>query len=78
MTELVTKLDLEGALVRLTLRTTVRFGVMLVSGFGALAAVLKLAQFVGRVEQSETRRLGGLRRFAANLPYDSDSRSLNR
>jgi hypothetical protein len=38
MTELVTKLDLEAALDRVT-----RFGVMLVAGLGALAAVLKLA-----------------------------------
>jgi hypothetical protein len=43
MTELVTKLDLEAALDRLTLRMTVRFGVMLVAGLGALAALLKLA-----------------------------------
>ena len=43
MTELVTKLALEGALDRLTLRMTVRFGVMLVAGLGALAALLKLA-----------------------------------
>jgi hypothetical protein len=43
MTELVTKLDLEAALDRVTLRMTVRFGVMLVAGLGALAAILKLA-----------------------------------
>ncbi|MGA9321161.1 MAG: hypothetical protein WBW06_08920 [Xanthobacteraceae bacterium] len=43
MAELVTKLDLEAALDRLTLRMTVRFGVMLVAGLGALAAILKLA-----------------------------------
>jgi hypothetical protein len=43
MAELVTKTDLEAALDRLTLRMTVRFGVMLVAGIGALAAVLKLA-----------------------------------
>ena len=43
MIELVTKLDLEGALDRLTLRMTVRFGIMLVAGLGALAALLKLA-----------------------------------
>jgi len=42
MTELVTKIDLEAALNRLTLRMTVRFGVMLVAGLGAFAAVLKL------------------------------------
>jgi hypothetical protein len=38
-----TKLDLEAALDRLTLRMMVRFDVMLVAGLGALAAVLKLA-----------------------------------
>jgi hypothetical protein len=43
MTELVTKLDLEAALDRVTLRMTVRFGVMLVAGLGALGALLKLA-----------------------------------
>ena len=43
MAELVTKLDLEAALDRLTLRMTVRFGVMLVAGIGALAAMIKLA-----------------------------------
>ena len=43
MTELVTKADLEAALDRVTLRMTVRFGVMLVASLGALAAVLKLA-----------------------------------
>jgi len=43
MTELVTKLDLEAALDRATLRMTVRFGIMLVAGLGALAALLKLA-----------------------------------
>jgi hypothetical protein len=50
MTELVTRLDLEAALDRVTLRMTVRFGVMLVAGLsalvavlGALVAVLKLA-----------------------------------
>jgi hypothetical protein len=37
MTELVTKLDLEAALDRVTPRMTVRFGVMLVAGLGALA-----------------------------------------
>jgi hypothetical protein len=49
MAELVTKMDLEAALDRLTLRMTVRFGVMLAAGLGtlaaglgALAAVLKL------------------------------------
>jgi hypothetical protein len=41
--EAVTKLDLEAALDRVTLRMTVRFGVMLVAGLGALAAVLKFA-----------------------------------
>jgi hypothetical protein len=43
MTELVTKFDLEAALDRVTLRMTVRFGIMLVAGLGALAALLKLA-----------------------------------
>ena len=43
MAELVTKIDLEAALDRLTLRMTVRLGVMLVAGLGALAAVLRLA-----------------------------------
>ncbi len=43
VTEMVTKLDLEAALDRLTLRMTIRFGVMLVAGLGALAAILKLA-----------------------------------
>jgi hypothetical protein len=43
LAELVTKIDLEAALDRLTLRMTVRFGVMLVAGLGALAAILKLA-----------------------------------
>ena len=43
MAELVTKVDLEAALDRVTLRMTVRFGVMLVAGLTALAAVLKLA-----------------------------------
>ena len=50
MAELVTKRDLEAALDRLTLRMTVRFGVMLAAGLGTLAAgvgtlvaVLKLA-----------------------------------
>jgi hypothetical protein len=43
MAELVTKTDLEAALDRLTLRMTVRFGVMLAAGIGALAAMVKLA-----------------------------------
>ncbi len=43
MAELVTKIDLEAALDRLTLRMTVCFGVMLAAGIGVLAAVLKLA-----------------------------------
>src|SRR5690349_16306948 len=43
MAKLVAKTDLEAALDRVTLRMTVRFGVMLVAGVGALAAVLKLA-----------------------------------
>ena len=43
MAELVTKIDLAAAFDRLTLRMTVRFGVMLAAGLGALAAVLKLA-----------------------------------
>ena len=42
MAELVTKIDLEAALDRVTLRMTIRFGVMLVAGIGALAALLKL------------------------------------
>jgi hypothetical protein len=42
MTELVTKIDLEAALDRITLRMTVRFGVMLVTSLGVLAALLKL------------------------------------
>jgi hypothetical protein len=42
MTELVTKLDLEGALDRVTLRMTVRFGVMLAAGLGVIAALVKL------------------------------------
>src|SRR5437763_16388907 len=40
MAELVTKMDLEAALDRLTLRMTVRFGVMLAAGLGTLAAAL--------------------------------------
>ena len=43
MAELVTKLDLEAALDRVTLRMTVRLGIMLVAGLGALGALLKLA-----------------------------------
>jgi hypothetical protein len=43
MAELATKADLEAALDRVTLRMTVRFGVMLVAGFGMLAALLKLS-----------------------------------
>ena len=43
MTELVTKIDLEAALDRVTLRMTVRFGVMMVAGVGVLAALLKLS-----------------------------------
>ena len=43
MSELVTKIDLEAALDRVTLRMTVRFGVMMVAGVGALAALLKLS-----------------------------------
>jgi hypothetical protein len=43
MSELVTKIDLDAALDRVTLRMTVRFGVMLVAGIGVLAALLKLA-----------------------------------
>jgi hypothetical protein len=43
MSELVTKIDLESALDRVTLRMTVRFGVMMVAGVGALAALLKLS-----------------------------------
>ena len=43
MAELVTKIDLEAALDRVTLRITVRFGVMLAAGIGALAALLKLS-----------------------------------
>jgi hypothetical protein len=41
MAELVTKIDLEAALDRVTLR--IRFGVMLAAGIGALAALLKLS-----------------------------------
>jgi hypothetical protein len=43
MAELMTKIDLEAALDRVTLRMTVRFGVMLVAGIGTLAALLKLS-----------------------------------
>ena len=43
MSELVTKIDLEAALDRVTLRMTVRFGVMLVAGIGVLVALLKFA-----------------------------------
>jgi hypothetical protein len=43
MAELVTKIDLEAALDRVTLRMTVRFGVMLVAGIGVLAALQKLS-----------------------------------
>jgi hypothetical protein len=43
MAELVTKIDLEAALDRVTLRMTVRFGVMLVAGVGVLAALRKLS-----------------------------------
>jgi hypothetical protein len=43
MAELVTKIDLEGALDRVTLCMTVRFGVMLVARIGAFAALLKLS-----------------------------------
>jgi hypothetical protein len=39
---LVTKIDLEAALDRVTLRMTVRFGVMLAAGIGVLAALQKL------------------------------------
>jgi hypothetical protein len=42
MAELVTKIDLEAALDRITLRMTLRFGVMLVAGLSALGALLKL------------------------------------
>jgi hypothetical protein len=42
MGELVTKLDLEAALDRLSLRITLRVGVMLAAGIGALAAIVKL------------------------------------
>jgi hypothetical protein len=41
MTELVTKLDLEAALDRVTLRMTVCFGIIWVAGLGALVAILK-------------------------------------
>jgi len=40
---ILTKADLEAALDRVTLRITVRFGVMLAASLGMLAAVLKLA-----------------------------------
>src|SRR5262249_58653666 len=43
MAEFVTKIDLEAALDRVTLRMTVRFGVMLVASIGALAALMKLS-----------------------------------
>ena len=43
MAELVTKIDLEAALDRMTLRMTVRFGFMLVAGVGVLAALQKLS-----------------------------------
>ena len=43
MAELVTKIDLEAALDRLTLRMTVRFGVMLAASLTVLAAVLEFA-----------------------------------
>jgi hypothetical protein len=43
MSELVTKIDLEAALDRVTLRMTVRFGVTLVAGIGVLAALQKLS-----------------------------------
>jgi len=43
MAELVTKQDLALAIVNLTLRLTVRLGVMLVVAIGALATILKLA-----------------------------------
>ena len=43
MAELVTKIDLEAALDRVTLRMTVRFGVMLVAGIGVLASLQKLS-----------------------------------
>ena len=43
MAELVTKIDLEAALDRVTLRMTVRFGVMLAAGVGVLAALQKLS-----------------------------------
>jgi hypothetical protein len=41
--ELVTKIDLEAALDRVTLRMTVGFGVMLVARVGVLAALQKLS-----------------------------------
>ena len=41
MTELVTKLDLEAALDRVTLRMTMRFGVLWIAGLGAPVAILK-------------------------------------
>ena len=43
MAELVTKIDLEAALDRVTLRMTVRFGVMLAASLTVLAAVLEFA-----------------------------------
>ena len=42
MLELVTRNDLEGALDRLSLRLTVRMGVMFAAGLTILGAVLKL------------------------------------
>ena len=43
MLEVLTKHGLGAALDRLTVRMTVRIGVMLIAGLGALAAILKLA-----------------------------------
>jgi hypothetical protein len=42
MAELVTKTDLQLALDNVTLRLTVRLGVMLAAGIAALAALMKL------------------------------------
>jgi hypothetical protein len=42
MTELVTKLDLEEALDRISMRMTLRLGVMLVAGLSVVFVILKL------------------------------------
>ena len=42
MAELVTKTDLQAALDALSLRLSVRLGIMLATGIGILAAIIKL------------------------------------